>query len=99
MKHYQAYGATVLQQLNRTHQQEPRNQYINTNDRPDIIAFDAQSGCDIELDISVAHPWAKHIISQAALEDGAAAAKREAVNHRNMLVSWTCGATLLTVLP
>ena len=62
-----------------THQRQPRNRQINTDDRPDIIAFDAQSGSDVELDISVAHPWAKHIISQAALEGGVAAAKREAV--------------------
>ena len=67
-----------------THQREPRNRYINinTDDRPDIIAFDAQYGCDIELDISVAHPWANHIIFQAALEDSAAAAKQEAVKSQ-----------------
>ena len=69
--------SSCLQQLKMTHQREPRNCYINSNDRPDIIAFDAQSGCDIELDISVAHPWAQQILSQAALEDGAAASKRE----------------------
>ena len=74
--------SNCLQQLNMTHQQEPRNRYINTDDRPDIIAFDAQSGCDVELNISVAHPWAKHIISQEALKDGAAAAKREAVKSQ-----------------
>ena len=34
-------------------------------------------GCDIELDISIAHPWAGHTLSQSAIEDGVAAAKRE----------------------
>ena len=52
--------SNCLQQLNMTHQRGPRNRYINTDDRPDIIAFDAQSGCDVELDISVTHPCAKH---------------------------------------
>ena len=66
-----------------THQREPRNRYsnINTDDKPDIIAFDAQYGCDVELDIQ----WLTHgpnIISQAALEDGAAAAKQEAVRSQ-----------------
>ena len=37
----------------------------------------AQQGCDIELDISMAHPWALHVISRAAQEDGVAAATRE----------------------
>ena len=74
--------SNCLQQLNMTYQQESRKRYINTDDTPDIIAFDAQSGCDIELDISVAHTWAKHVISQVALEDGAAAVKREAVKSQ-----------------
>ena len=54
--------SNYLQQLKMRHQREPRNLYINTDDKPDIIIFDAQYGCDVELDISVAHPWAKHII-------------------------------------
>ena len=32
---------------------------------------------DIELDISISHPWAGHTLSQSAIEDGVAAAKRE----------------------
>ena len=66
-----------LQHLKMSHQREPRNLYVNSDDRPDIVVFDAQQGCDIELDISVAHPWALHVISRAAQEDGAAAATRE----------------------
>ena len=66
-----------LKHLHITHQREPRNSYSNIDDRPDIIAFDADSGCDIELDISIAHPWAGHTLSQSAFEDEVAAAKRE----------------------
>ena len=66
-----------LKHLHITHQREPLNRYSNTDDRPDIIAFDADSGCDIELDISIAHPWAGHTLLQSAIEDGVAAAKRE----------------------
>ena len=69
-----------LQHLKMSHQREPRNLYVNSDDRPDIVVFDAQQGCDIELNISAAHPWALHVISRAAQEDGAAAATREVKN-------------------
>ena len=66
-----------LRDLNITHRREPRNLYGGSNSRPDIIAFNAQSGYDIELDISLAHPWNENIILQASMVDGATAAKRE----------------------
>ena len=52
-----------LQHLKMSHQREPRNLYVNSDDRPDILVFDAQQGCDIELDISVAHSWTLRVIS------------------------------------
>ena len=66
-----------LRDLNITYRREPRNLYEGSNSCPDIIAFDAQSGYDIELDISLAHLWNEDIILQASKVDGAAAAKRE----------------------
>ena len=66
-----------LQQLNISHQSEPRDRYSNSDDQPDIVAFDSYSGCNTELDISVAHPWNKDFLSQVADEDEIAAAKRE----------------------
>ena len=66
-----------LRDLNITHRREPSNLYEGSNSRPDIIAFDAKSGYDIELDISLAHPWNEDIILQASKVEGAAAAKRE----------------------
>ena len=77
-----------LKQLHITHQREPRNRYSNSDDRPDIIAFDAHSGCDIELDISIAHPWAGHTLSQSAIEDGVAAAKREQEKAQKYANEW-----------
>ena len=97
--------SNCLQQLNMTHQREPINRYINTDDRPNIIAFDAQSACNVQLDISVAQPWAKYIISQTALENGAAAAKQEAVKsekYAGELDMWgrssNCIALVLNIL-
>ena len=80
-----------LKHLHITHQREHRNSYSNSDDRPDIIAFDTDSGCDIELDISITHPWAGHTLSQSAIEDGVAAAKREQEkiqNYGNELDIW-----------
>ena len=46
------------------------------------MAFDSYSGCNIELDISVAHPWNKDILSQAADEDGIGAPKRKVSKNK-----------------
>ena len=55
-----------LQQLNISHRREPRDHYSNS---------------DIELDISVAHPWNKDILSKAA-DEGIAAAKGEVSKNK-----------------
>ena len=62
-----------LQEVNTTYRREPRDLYDGTNSRPDIIAFDSKNGRDLELDISVAHPWNADILLRAAEEDGEAA--------------------------
>lgn len=66
-----------LRTLNITHHREPGDRYCNSNDRPDILAFDSDYSHEVELDISLAHPWNKDIINQSAREDGIAADKRE----------------------
>ena len=60
------------------HKLEPRDRYVNTEDRPDITVFDTQSGSTVELDISMAHPHScDYIITRAAKQEGAAAEYRE----------------------
>ena len=44
---------------------------------------------EVDLDISVAHPWSPDIISKAAKGDGAAALKRERKKHEKEL--WSGG--------
>ena len=39
--------------------------------------MDPVTGTDVELDVSLAHPWCADILSRAAQEDGAAAIRRE----------------------
>ena len=53
-----------------------------SNDWLGILAFDSYSGCDIELDISIAHPWNRDILSEATDEDGVAAAKRQVSKNK-----------------
>ena len=45
---------------------EPRNRYTETDDRPDFVVFDTDNGKNIDLDISLAHPWSKDVIKLAA---------------------------------
>ena len=45
-----------LSDLHLPHQTEPRHQYINTEDRPDITMFDPNTGQNLDLDVSLAHP-------------------------------------------
>ena len=59
------------------HRREPRHRYLNSNDIPDIVAFDPDKGCNVDLDIALAHPWSSVIFSRSSESDGAAAERRE----------------------
>lgn len=55
-----------LKHLQMTHHKEPKGRYNSGDDIRDIVVFEAGSGCEIELDVSMAHPWHGEIISKAA---------------------------------
>ena len=59
-----------LDELQICHHREPRNRYAETEDRPDIVFFDLESGHDVDLDISLAHPWSLDTIRQAGERNG-----------------------------
>ena len=63
--------------LHINHIREPRERYCDSEDQPDIAITDPETGCEVELDVSLAHPWCVDILSKATREDGAAAARRE----------------------
>ena len=65
-----------LNRVSLSHTIEPRNLYSSSQARPDIAIYGA-SNFNVELDISLAHPWCPDIISAAGLNNGAAALKRE----------------------
>ena len=66
-----------LSDLHLPHQTEPRHEYINTEDHPDITMFDPNTGQNSDLDVSLAHLWSQDIITRASKENGHAAATRE----------------------
>ena len=45
--------------------------------RPDIVAFDPDKGCNVDLDIALAHPWSSDIFPRSSESDGAAAERRK----------------------
>ena len=69
--------ANSLSDLHITHKTKPKDLYDGNHCRPDIVYFNPQSGTDVELDISLAHPWNGDILSLASKKDVAAAARRE----------------------
>ena len=50
---------------------------MNNEDRPDITAFNINSGVNFDLDIAMAHPFSKDIVKRSSEETGHAAEKRE----------------------
>ena len=66
-----------MSDLHIPHEKEPRNLYINTDDRPDITFFDAESEQNLDVDISLAHPWSQSVLKRSSREDGIAARTRE----------------------
>ena len=69
--------SSCLRKLSIHHQKEPKNRYLDKSNRPDIVVFDTGSGCNVELDISLAHPWNKQVASNSCKSDGFAVKKRE----------------------
>ena len=43
------------------HQKEPRHQYTNSDNHPDITLFDSETGQNLDVDVSLAHPWSQDI--------------------------------------
>ena len=51
------------------HQKEPRHQYTNSDNRPDITLFDSETGQNLDVDVSLAHPWSQDILKRASREE------------------------------
>ena len=69
--------SNCLSQLNLSHKLEPQYRYVNSDKRSDILVYDPDLGADIELDVSLAHPWCLVSVKAASREEGVGAMKRE----------------------
>ena len=65
---------SCLNELQLLHCKEPREQYTESENHPDILVYDESS---TEFDVSTAHPWSKDILNRASKEAGYAAVRRE----------------------
>ena len=63
------------------HKCEPRDRYTHSNNRPDILVYDSETGSNVELDVALAHPWASDILPRAATTGGSAAVRREQIKE------------------
>ena len=62
-------------QTNR-HRRELRSRYTTIDNRLDIAFFDSDSGNNVDLEISLTHPWSSDIFPSSAGVSGAAAERR-----------------------
>ena len=65
-----------LSQVHLYHTIEPRDAYCNSQSRPDITIQNVVD-FNVELDISIAHPWSSDILPSADQTSGVAALRRE----------------------
>ena len=54
-----------------------RNRYVDSFGRPDLVTFDSGNLSNAEIDVSLAHPYNKELISTSAKVNGHAASVRE----------------------
>ena len=66
-----------LKEVGLHHRKEVRDRYTNNSNRPDIVVFDAGDGSNIDLDISLSHPWSCEAFPRSSSESGCAASRRE----------------------
>ena len=66
-----------LNQIHLPNKVEPRDRYCSSDARPVIAICSNVFDSNVDLDVSLAHPWCSDIISKAAWQDGAAALRRE----------------------
>ena len=69
--------STCLRSVGVYHKQEVRNRYVDSFGRPDIVTFDSGNLSNAEIDVSLAHPYTKELISTSAKVNGHAASVRE----------------------
>ena len=78
---------------------ESRDRYTHSNNRPDILVYDSETGSNVELDVALAHPWASDILPRAATTGGSAAMRREQIKENKYAHERLPGRYSPTVVP
>ena len=81
------------------HKCEPRDRYTHSNNRPDILVYDSETGSNAELDVALAFPWASDILPRAATTGGSAAMRREQIKEDKCAPGRLPGGYSPTVVP
>ena len=81
------------------HRSEPRSRYTSTDDRPDVVFFDSYIGNNVDLNISLAHPWSSDIFPSSAGVSGAAAERRADRKKEKYSKQLLPGGIIATVTP
>ena len=63
--------------LHLTRKCEPRDRYVNSNNRPNILVCNSETGLNIERNAALAHPYTAGNLSRASTTAGSAAVIRE----------------------
>ena len=69
--------STCLRSVGVYHKQEVRNRYVDSFGHPDIVTFDSGNLSNAEIDVSLAHPYNKELISTSAKVSSHAASVRD----------------------
>ena len=81
------------------HCRKPRSCYTTTDNRLDIVFFDSNIENNIDLDISLAHPWSSDIFPSSAGVSGAAAERRADRKKEKYSKQQLPGGIIATVTP
>ena len=95
----QTVWSECLIELNFQHSKEPTHQYLNNDNRPDIVVINPQTGHDTELDISLAHPWYTDLLALAASIAGIVASRREERKEVKYNQEFLTGGTKTSFVP
>ena len=78
-EHDSIVWSACLRSVGVYHKQEVRNRYVDSFGRPYIVTFDSGNLSNAEIDVPLAHPYSKELISTSAKVNGHAASVREKI--------------------
>ena len=91
--------AKCLGSLHLHHKCELRDRYTNSNSQSNILILNSETGSNVELDVALAHLWAKDMLLRAATTSGSAALRKEQIKENKYREERLPGGYSPTVVP